>query len=104
MENKCLVYKSRIPSCGIDSNNCPHFIREREQIEGAEKDCKKCKTIFKCNVEKKGLHYCFECPKYPCSKFQKFAKIWPKHGVDLYDNQQKIKKEGKGGVLRLIPQ
>lgn len=101
MDKKCNIYNGKVHSCGIETSNCPHFVRMEKQEEGAAKDCKKCKAIFECNVEKKGYNFCHECPKYPCGKFKKFAKTWAPYGIDLYDNQKIIKKSGESVLFKL---
>jgi len=81
------------PPCGINCAQCPSYTRSKNPCVGFEAGCsqRKCKGIYVCCVEKKGLQYCYQCPTYPCSRFKKFAATWLKHGQDLYLNQEEIK-------------
>ena len=90
-------YNGFIPPCGIFCGTCPNYIREKNTCPGAEQHCKtrKCKGIYVCCIEKKGLSYCFECKSFPCSRYKKFSETWLKLGQDLIQNQQQLKELGK---------
>jgi hypothetical protein len=92
-----LKYKGFVPPCGIFCGRYPNFIRPNNRCEGAEAGCKtrKCKGIYVCCIEMKGLEFCYQCANYPCSRFKKFADIWLKHGQNLLENQEFIKNCGK---------
>ncbi len=94
-EKKKKKYKGTTPPCGIDCNGCPRFGKEKNGCEGADKGCKHCKTIYQCN-EKKGIDYCYQCSKFPCSRFKKFSKTWEKYGQNLIENQKELKMKAKG--------
>lgn len=86
-----------IPPCGIFCCGCPNFTREKNKCPGADKGCKtrKCKGIYVCCIEKKGLEFCYQCKSFPCSRFKKFADRWTKYGQDLIANQKYIAEFGK---------
>ncbi len=73
------------------------ILHEKKKCQGAEIGCKtrKCKSIYVCCVEKKGLEFCHQCKSYPCSRYREFAERWKKHGQDLLANQQYIAEFGK---------
>ncbi len=97
MENKILQYDGFIPPCGIFCGGCPIYTREKNSCEGANKGCKsrKCKGIYVCCIEIKGLEFCHQCKSYPCSRYRKFADRWQKYRQDLLRNQVFIKANGK---------
>lgn len=97
MDKSLIKYKGFIPPCGIYCGTCPNFTRQKNKCEGFEKGCKarKCKGIYVCCIEKKGLEFCHQCDKYPCSRFKKFADTWKKYGQNLFQNQEMIKTLGK---------
>jgi hypothetical protein len=103
MSNK-IPYSGFVPPCGIFCGTCPNFTREKNKCQGADIHCKtrKCKGIYVCCIEKRGLEYCFQCSIYPCSKLQKFANNWLKYGQNLLQNQNVIKNSGKDGFLKLM--
>ena len=90
------VYQGMVPPCGIDCTGCPNYQREKNPCPGAEEHCKirRCKGIYVCCTEKRGLTYCHECKTFPCSRFRKFAQSWQKLGQDLVENQEGIKTLG----------
>jgi len=90
-------YQGFIPPCAIFCGECPYYIRERNPCPGAEIHCKarKCKTIYVCCIEGKGLNYCYECGKFPCRNLRNFAEIWEKNGQDLIQNQKELKRLGQ---------
>lgn len=90
-------YEGMIPPCGIFCGACPRYVKVKSPCLGAEKHCvqRKCKSIYVCCIEKKGLKFCFECKSYPCSRFKQFATTWKKYGQDLIKNQESIEKKGE---------
>lgn len=91
---KTKEYTGKLPPCGIHCGTCPVYLREKNPCPGADEHCKvrRCKGIYVCCVEKKGLEYCYQCKTYPCSRFRKFAETWKKYGQDLLENQEGIKE------------
>jgi hypothetical protein len=102
MENTKNQYNGFVPPCGIYCGTCPNFIREKNKCLGAEIHCKsrKCKGIYICCVEKKGLEFCHQCNSYPCSRLRKFSNTWLKYGQDLLNNQELIKENGAKGFIK----
>ncbi|QUI22073.1 DUF3795 domain-containing protein [Vallitalea pronyensis] len=91
-------YKGFIPPCGIYCGGCYRYKSgKKNECLGAETHCKtrKCKSIYMCCVEKKGLNYCYECNNFPCSRFKKFAESWKKYGQDLIENQMLLEQYGE---------
>lgn len=97
------AYHGRVPPCGIFCGGCPNYVREKDRCSGAESHChkRKCKGIYVCCVEKKGLEFCHQCPSFPCSRFKKFAQSWKKYGQDLLKNQQQLQTLGQDEFLCL---
>jgi len=105
------VYTGYVPPCGIFCGGCPVYKRPRNGCAGAETRCKvrRCKGLYVCCVEKRGLRFCHECPIYPCARFRRFAAHWLKNGQCNFDNQSRLKARGpkkmadgmerKGGLL-----
>lgn len=88
-------YDGRIPPCGIYCGGCSKYKNgKKNACDGAETGCRKCKTIYVCCVEKKGLDYCHECDAFPCSRFKKFAVAWEKYQENLIENQKIISEQG----------
>jgi len=89
-------YNEMIPPCGVFCGRCPNYLRDKNRCPGASIHCinRKCKSIYVCCVEKRGLEYCYECKKFPCSRLKRFAKSWEKYGQDLIGNLNLIKSVG----------
>ena len=98
MCNKEFRNLDSVPPCGIYCATCPVFLRKKNPCLGGSIGCKarKCKTIYVCCVEKKGLDFCYQCKSYPCSKYRKFAERWLKYGQDLLQNQEQLRKINEG--------
>ncbi len=97
-----LKYTGFVPPYGIYCGGCPNFAREKNKCERLEVGCKtrKCKEIYVCCIEKKGLEFCHQCKIYPCSIFKKFADTWKKHEQNLIQNQELIKTIGKEKFIK----
>ncbi len=97
MENSFFDKNVFVPPCGINCKKCPNSSRSQNPCKGLAAGCKtrKCKGIYVCCVEKQQLEFCFQCRKFPCSRFRKFSKTWLKYGQDLMLNQEQIKNYGK---------
>jgi hypothetical protein len=91
------TYNGFIPPCAIFCGGCPVFVRKNKACLGAEDHCKKrkCKGIYVCCIEKKGLRFCYQCKTFPCSRLKKFAKSWEQYGQDLIKNQLELKELGE---------
>lgn len=87
------TYDGFIPPCGVYCGTCPSYNREHEPCPGAEVHChqRRCKSIYVCCVERKGLNHCFECNVYPCARFRRFAQSWMKCGQFLSFNQTRLR-------------
>lgn len=94
--------KRAVPPCGIFCGACPIHLREGSPCPGVT-HCRerKCKGIYVCCVEKKGLRFCHECKTFPCARFRKFAQTWLKYGQDLVQNQMELKTLGEERWLEL---
>lgn len=84
-----IIYKGRIPACGVYCGGCPNYTRLKKPCKGAEYSdrCERCKTFHLCCKER-GITHCFQCPVFPCPKFKSFAKRWLKYGQDFIENQR----------------
>ena len=102
MANKIMAYEGFIPPCGIYCGGCPSYKKLKNPCPGAEKGCKtrRCKGIYVCCIEKKGLEFCHQCKTYPCNRYRKFAATWQKYGQDLLANQKFIEIDGKEAFAR----
>ncbi|HLP77039.1 MAG TPA: DUF3795 domain-containing protein [Candidatus Paceibacterota bacterium] len=89
-------YSGFVPPCGIYCGSCPSYTRNRSPCPGAGVHCRtrKCKTIYVCCVEKRGLRFCYECGSYPCARFRQFAETWTRCGQSLIENQKRIAELG----------
>jgi hypothetical protein len=94
-------YRGFIPPCGIFCGTCRCFGWPEKPCPGAEVHCKqrRCKGIYVCCIEKKGLRFCYECDTFPCYRFRQFAVTWKKHGQDLIENQRQLKELGEEAWL-----
>ncbi len=104
MNSQILKYNGFVPPCGIFCGGCPVFMRDKNNCLGAEIGCKarRCKGIYVCCIEKKGLEFCHQCKTYPCSKYLKFADRWKKYGQDLRQNQDFIRENGKENFIVMM--
>lgn len=84
-----IIYKGRIPACGVYCGGCPNYTRLKKPCKDAEYSdrCERCKTFHLCCKER-GITYCYQCPIFPCPKFKSFAKRWLKYGQDFIENQR----------------
>lgn len=99
--NPLKKYAGIVPACGVYCGGCPIYTREKKPCPGAEINftrCERCKTFHLCCKEK-NINHCYECEKFPCSKFRGFAKRWLKYGQNLIDNQYLLQKTGKSEFL-----
>jgi hypothetical protein len=96
MDEANTPYQGPIPACGIYCGACPVYNREKNSCKGALDGCqkRKCKGIYQCCVDRKGLQYCYQCNNFPCSRFKSFSSRWLKYGQDLVQNQNEIKQSG----------
>ncbi|WP_099203465.1 DUF3795 domain-containing protein [Miniphocaeibacter massiliensis] len=71
---------------------CPGCRAPKE--EHTRKSCANC-LKKKCAVEK-GLNYCFECDKFPCSKIKSLNKRYLEdYNIDIIENSKKAKENTK---------
>lgn len=94
--SKLKHYNGRVPACGVYCGGCPMYTRDKKPCPGAEinfKRCEGCKSFHLCCLEK-GIHHCFQCNKFPCSRFKDFSGRWEKYGQKLMDNQLFLKEKG----------
>jgi len=95
-------YEGTVPACGIFCGGCPVYVREKKPCPGAEINCarcRKCKSFYLC-CENKGIRHCYECEKFPCSRFKQFRKTWLKYGQDMIENQHNLKELGEETFLK----
>lgn len=95
-------YTGFVPPCAVYCGGCPAFLRKKNPCGGAEVHCRqrRCKGIYVCCVERKGLSHCHECPSFPCARFRRFAATWKTCGQDLLANQAALKQLGAAEWLR----
>lgn len=60
-----------------------------------EEDYKKGLKIYKCCVIKKGQNHCYQCPKFPCGKYDDIKESMSHHGYKLVKYQKSLEKAGK---------
>ncbi|EGQ9939689.1 TPA: DUF3795 domain-containing protein [Vibrio vulnificus] len=97
-------YFGRVPACGVFCGGCPTYTREKNPCPGAginKKRCESCKTFHICCNER-GITHCYECSKFPCSKFKAFSKRWQKHGQNFVENQELLKRVGSIEFLKIF--
>lgn len=66
---------------------------------GNEEDYKKSLKIYKCCVIKKEQSHCYECPKFPCGKYDDIKESMSNHGYKLVKYQKSLKKSDKEGLF-----
>jgi len=59
---------------------------------GNKEDYKDALKIYKCCVFKKGQEHCFECPKFPCGKYDNIKESMKENGYKLIKYQKSLKK------------
>jgi hypothetical protein len=98
--NQIKSYNDFIPPCGIFCGACPRFLREKNPCPGAAIHCqkRKCKGIHVCS-EKRGHRFCYECDRFPCSRFRQFAASWQQYDQDLIANQEQLRALGEAAWL-----
>lgn len=100
--------RNLVGPCGIDCFNCEFYqdnitekwqqmLATRLNLEPGQVKCKGCRKQPGCLVHegcktlecvtKKGLEFCFECPEFPCPKFQPAADGAEKfpHNLKVYN-------------------
>ena len=94
-------YADFIPPCGIFCGACPLFLRAKQPCPGAAIHCRerKCKGIYVCCIEQRGHRFCYECERFPCSRFKQFAASWQQYGQDLIANQKQLQELGEAAWL-----
>ncbi len=60
--------------CGLNCSLCPMFVRGDCTGCRAESWCAQFCKIAPCSVRHGGITYCFECPEYPCRRYDGIAK------------------------------
>jgi hypothetical protein len=96
-------YKGSVPPCGIFCGACPIHKRAKKPCPGTEIHCpqRRCRGIYVCCIEKKGLRFCYECDTFPCYRFRRFAETWRKHSQDLVEKQEKLQELGEEAWLEM---
>jgi hypothetical protein len=45
-----------------------------------------------CCIKRRGHRFCYECERFPCSRFKQFAASWQPYGQDLIANQELLQE------------
>ena len=67
------------------------FLIGDPNYSGSEDDYKHALKIYKCCVVKKDQSYCYECSKFPCSKYDKIKDSMSEKGFKLIKYQKSQK-------------
>lgn len=82
----CFVCSARLDN----KNTCPGCRVALEAI--TRKSCKNC-AIRIC-VQEKGVEWCFECDRFPCTRIKDLSKRYLKnYRIDLIDNGRRTKED-----------
>jgi len=68
------------------------FIIGDPDYPGSEKEYKEASKIYKCCVVSKGNNHCYQCSKFPCSKYDDLKKSMKENGYKLIKYQKSLKK------------
>jgi hypothetical protein len=90
--------------CGLNCCLCPRF-----NTDGASK-CPGCGgkdfkekhpacTVMSCSIKHGSIEYCFECPEYPCKKYEKRSE---KDSFASYDKVLDNFKEAKANLNKYL--
>ena len=64
----CLLYTSL---CGLNCGLCPMYhISEQNHCTGCGGEGRPSCAVLRCAEEHGGVAYCFQCPEYPCARYE----------------------------------
>ncbi len=93
--------------CGLNCGLCPMQLRGDCGGCFSDSPCYAACPLAPCSVRHGNVQYCFECPEYPCRRYDGIDKYDPlishrnqkrdllrarKMGIDAYLNEQQAKK------------
>jgi hypothetical protein len=94
--------KELIALCGMNCGGCLAYLRDKNKCNGCMSDdstkpyhCQKC-SIKLCEEHNKlSFIYCYECPKFPCTRLKRLDKRYiEKYKVSLIGNLKDINNLG----------
>ncbi len=94
--------KGMIAPCGMNCGVCLGFMRYKDHCPGCMTIddakpgyCKQC-IIINCDLLKETeSKFCYECPKYPCTRLKRLNKRYlTRHNTSFFDNLTMIKEQG----------
>ncbi len=92
--------ETMIAPCGVNCIACSAYLSDKKPCAGCRasnelitrKSCRNC-TKKKCAFDK-GLQWCFQCSKFPCSQIKDLNKRYTQnYNVDLMQNGLNAKKD-----------
>ena len=101
--------KELIAPCGINCGVCLAYLREKDKCQGCLSYGKlKGRYGVKCGLKNCSEHkradfkYCYECPKYPCTKLNSLENRYvEKHQLSLLDNLHYIQQYGEDEFIKI---
>lgn len=91
-----------VAPCGVDCALCHGHLRDKNRCPGCLSPddsakppyCVSC-AIKNCAVPKRSNRFCFECPKFPCTRLRRLDKRYrERYGMDLLDNLRTVQSIG----------
>ncbi len=103
------ILETMIAPCGVNCLACSAYLSDKKPCAGCRapdeqitrKSCRNC-VKKKCSFSQ-GLLWCFQCPKFPCSRIKDLNKRYMQNydvdivqnGIDAYKNMPVFLKEQK---------
>ena len=86
--------------CGVNCLACSAYLRAHDACPGcrATEELQKRKSCQNCAkkrcLDKTGLHWCFECERFPCTAINSQSKRYrEKYGIDLVENSRRAARD-----------
>ncbi len=95
-------FNALIAPCGINCGVCLAYLRKKNKCPGClSVDCNKPQYCLKCRIKHcdkfndSTFSYCFDCPKFPCTRLKRLNKRYiEKYSLSLIGNLNDIQKHG----------
>jgi nickel-dependent lactate racemase len=94
--------KEMIAPCGMNCGSCLGYMRDKDHCPGCRTYdpakpgyCRQC-IIIRCDqLKETESKFCYECPKYPCTRLKALDKRYKtKYNTSFFDNLSMIKEKG----------
>jgi nickel-dependent lactate racemase len=94
--------KEMIAPCGMNCGSCLGYMRDKDHCPGCRTYdpakpgyCRQC-IIIRCDqLKETESKFCYECPKYPCTRLKALDKRYKtKYNTSFFENLSLIKEKG----------